>query len=140
MSNKPKKMKMGVGEIILALTLLFGGAYAGSSYQKNKCDEQLQAVLESSSMKLDSVGNELEAANTKLDSASINLKVANNKLDSVGANLSKANTKLDSLKSLPVKVDTLILVNKEILLNTDTIKSELREHAKKVKNDHAALR
>lgn len=105
-----------MGEIIVALVLILGGAYGGSQYQKDKCNEELQEVIE----------------------------INNNRLDSVKVNLSTANSKLDSLKSLPAKVDTviikqdkiiektdtLILMNKDILLNTDTIKNELRKHVK----------
>jgi len=119
-------MKMGVGEIIVALTLLFGGAFAGSSYQKNKCDKELQEVLEKSSLQLDSLDNHLMIANLKLDS-----------LQSLPA---KVDTVIKFQTQIIERTDTLILVNKEILLNTDTIKSELREHVKKVENDHAALR
>jgi len=123
-------MKMGVGEIIVALALLFGGAYAGSSYQKNKCDEELQEVLEESSIKIDSVKSNLDSANIKLDSLKFNLDNTNSKLDSTNSSLVDANNKLDSLQSLPAKTDTLILLNKDILLNTDTIKVELREFIK----------
>lgn len=115
-------------EVIVALTLLFGGAYGGSQYQKNKCNEELQEVMEVNNNRLDSVKSDLSTANYKLDSVNINLMYANSKLDSVGSNLSDANDKLDSLQSLPVKVDTLVLLNKDILMNTDTIKTELRNH------------
>ena len=109
-------MKMGIGEIIVALALLFGGAYSGYSYQKNKYDEELQEVLEESSMKIDSVKSNLDSANIKLDS-----------LESLPA---KVDTVIKVQTRLVEKTDTLILLNKDILLNTDTIKTELREFVK----------
>jgi len=109
-------MKMGIGEIIVALGLLFGGAFAGSSYQKNKCDEELQEVLEESSIKIDSIKSNLDSANIKLDS-----------LQSLPA---KVDTIIKVQTEIIERTDTLILLNKNILMNTDTIKTELRGYIK----------
>ena len=108
---------MKMAELIIGLLLLGGGLFGGSAYQKNKCDQELQEVLEQSSVKIDSVKTDLNLANLKLDS-----------LQSLPA---KIDTVIEVQTKIVERTDTLILINRDILMNTDTIKNELREHIKK---------
>lgn len=112
---------MKMAEAIIALLLIGGSFFGGSQYQKNKCDQELQEVLEQSSVKIDSVKTDLNLANLKLDS-----------LQSLPA---KIDTVIEVQTTIVERTDTLILINKEILLNTDTIKHELREYIKKDTNE-----
>ncbi|RCW38654.1 hypothetical protein [Marinilabilia salmonicolor] len=101
-------------EAIIAILLLFGGAYGGSQYQKNKCNEELQEVM--------------EVNNNRLDSVKVSLYAANSKLDSLKSLPAKVDTIVIRQKEIVEKTDTLILMSQDILLNTDTIKNELRKH------------
>jgi hypothetical protein len=103
-----------MAEAIIAILLLFGGAYGGSQYQKDKCSEELQEVI--------------EVNNSRLDSVKYNLHTANSKLDSLKSLPAKVDTIIITQREIVEKTDTLILLNKDILMNTDTIKTELRKH------------
>lgn len=103
-----------MAEILVALALLLGGGYAGSQYQKNKCNKELQEVI--------------EVNNNRLDSVKSNLHIANNKLDSLQSLPAKVDTIVITQREIVEKTDTLILLSKDILMNTDTIKNELRNH------------
>jgi len=103
-----------MAEAIIALILLFGGAYGGSQYQKNKCDEELKEIITTN--------------NNKLDSVKYNLVSANSKLDSLQSLPPKIDTIIVTQEKIIEKTDTLILINQDILMNTDTIKNELRGH------------
>ncbi len=109
---------MKMAEVIIALLLLGGGFLGGSTYQKNKCDQELQEVLEQSSVKIDSVKSSLALANLKLDS-----------LQSLPA---KIDTVVKFQTKIVERTDTLIIISNEILMNTDTIKNELRQHIRKI--------
>ena len=118
-------MKMGTTiAILISLTLSFGGGlWLGKSKQKKKTEliiEQSKVEIDKVSLKLDSLKN----VPAKLDSVTLLLIHSR-------AELSNVSLKLDSLQNLPVKVDTLILINKDIYQNTDTIKKELRQFIKK---------
>jgi len=112
-------MKMSLTAILISLALSFGGGYyVGTTKQKARSDvliEQSKLEIDKVSIKLDSLRN----VPAQLDSVT-------SLLISSRAELSNVSLKLDSLQKLPKKVDTLILVNKDIYLNTDTIKKELR--------------
>lgn len=110
--------------ILISLTLSFGGGLLlGSKKEKARTSvliEQSKVEIDKVSLKLDSLKN----VPAKLDSVTLLLIHSR-------AELSNVSLKLDSLQNLPVKVDTLILVNKDIYQNTDTIKKELRQFIKK---------
>lgn len=110
--------------ILISLTLSFGGGlWLGSKNEKNRSSiliEQSKIEIDKVSLKLDS----LKRVPAQLDSVTLLLIHSR-------AELSNVSLKLDSLQNLPVKVDTLILINKDIYQNTDTIKKELRQFIKK---------
>ena len=112
--------------ILISLTLSFGGGiWLGTAKGKARTSvliEQSKLEIDKVSLKLDSLRN----VPAKLDSVT-------SLLISSRAELSNVSLKLDSLRNLPVKVDTLILINKDIYQNTDTIKKELRQFIKKGK-------
>lgn len=112
--------------ILISLGVTFGGGFLlGTSKQKTKTEliiEQSKLEIDKVSLKLDS----LKRVPAQLDSVT-------SLLVSSRAELSNVSLKLDSLQNLPVKVDTLILMNKDIYQNTDTIKKELRQFIKKGK-------
>lgn len=99
-----------MGEVIVAILILLGSFGGGIFVGKTKADKKHDKVVLSL----------LEQSKEKSD---------------------KMYIKLDSLKNLPAKVDTvrlvvdrveyktdtLILIGIDVLANTDTIKSELRE-------------
>ena len=95
--------------ILISLGVSFGGGlWLGSSKEKSRTS----VLIEQSKVEIDKVS-------LKLDS------------------LRNVPAKLDSVTSLLIiiefKTDTLILMNKDIYQNTDTIKKELRQFIKKVK-------
>ena len=109
--------------IFISLTLTFGGGYwLGKSKQKTKTEQ----IIEQSKIEIDKVFLKLDSLRNvpaQLDSVTSLLIRSRVKLNNVSL-------KLDSLQKLPVKVDTLILINKDIYQNTDTIKKELRQFIK----------
>lgn len=101
-------MKMSsIIALLISLGVSFGGGYyVGTSRQKAKTD----LLIEQSKIEIDKVS-------LKLDS----LKNVPAKIDTV------------ILRQIEIvhRVDTLILLNKDIYQNTDTIKRELRHFIKK---------
>ncbi len=93
--------------ILISLTLSFGGGlWLGTAKQKTKTE----LIIEQSKIEIDKIS-------LKLDS----LKNVPAKIDTV----------IEIQKVIEFKNDTLILMNKDIYQNTDTIKQELRQFIKK---------
>lgn len=105
-------MKMSAAiAVLISLGVSFGGGYyVGASRQKAKTD----LLIEQSKIEIDKVS-------LKLDS----LRNVPAKIDTV------------VLRQIEIvhRVDTLILLNKDIYQNTDTIKKELRQFVNKGKTD-----
>ncbi len=105
-------MKMSAAiAVLISLSVSFGGGYyVGASRQKAKTD----LLIEQSKIEIDKVS-------LKLDS----LRNVPAKIDTV------------ILRQIEIvhRVDTLILLNKDIYQNTDTIKKELRQFVNKGKTD-----
>ena len=101
-------MKMSaIIAVLISLGVSFGGGYwVGTSKQKVRSD----LLIEQSKIEIDKVS-------LKLDS----LKNVPAKIDTV------------ILRQIEIvhRVDTLILLNKDIYQNTDTIKNELRNYVRK---------
>ena len=92
--------------ILISLGVTFGGGFwLGTSKQKTKTE----LIIEQSKVEIDKVS-------LKLDS-----------LRSVPAQI---DTVIQIQKVIEFKTDTLILMNKDIYQNTDTIKKELRQFIK----------
>lgn len=93
--------------ILISLGVTFGGGFwLGTSKQKTKTE----LIIEQSKLEIDKVS-------LKLDS-----------LRNVPAQI---DTVIQIQKVIEWKTDTLILMNKDIYQNTDTIKKELRQFIKK---------
>ena len=93
--------------ILISLGVTFGGGFwLGTSKQKTKTE----LIIEQSKVEIDKVS-------LKLDS-----------LRNVPAQI---DTVIQIQKVIEFKTDTLILMNKDIYQNTDTIKKELRQFIKK---------
>src|SRR5678810_772570 len=101
-------MKMSTAiAILISLGVTFGGGFwLGTSKQKTKTE----LIIEQSKVEIDKVS-------LKLDS-----------LRNVPAQI---DTVIQIQKVIEFKTDTLILMNKDIYQNTDTIKKELRQFIKK---------
>ena len=92
--------------ILISLGVTFGGGFwLGTSKQKTKTE----LIIEQSKLEIDKVS-------LKLDS-----------LRNVPAQI---DTVIQIQKVIEFKTDTLILMNKDIYQNTDTIKKELRQFIK----------
>ena len=100
-------MKMSTAiAILISLGVTFGGGFwLGTSKQKTKTE----LIIEQSKVEIDKVS-------LKLDS-----------LRNVPAQI---DTVIQIQKVIEFKTDTLILMNKDIYQNTDTIKKELRQFIK----------
>lgn len=95
--------------ILISLGVTFGGGFwLGTAKQKTKTE----LIIEQSKVEIDKVS-------LKLDS-----------LRNVPAQI---DTVIQIQKVIEFKTDTLILMNKDIYQNTDTIKKELRQFIKKGK-------
>ena len=93
--------------ILISLTLSFGGGlWLGTAKEKARTS----VLIEQSKLEIDKVS-------LKLDS-----------LRNVPAQI---DTVIQIQKVIEFKTDTLILINKDIYQNTDTIKKELRQFIKK---------
>ena len=101
-------MKMSTAiAILISLGVTFGGGFLlGTSKQKTKTE----LIIEQSKVEIDKVS-------LKLDS----LKNVPAKIDTI----------IEIQKVIEFKTDNLILINKDIYQNTDTIKKELRQFIKK---------
>lgn len=105
--------------LLIALGSFGGGVAVGVSQQKKKCNKELTEIVKESNLRT------IEML-AKIDSLQGYADTLNLKADSLLRNTAVLNDKLDSLQNLPPKVDTLIFTSKEILLNTDTIKKDVR--------------
>lgn len=113
--------------ILISVGVSFGGGYlVGGKLQKNKARKEVRRLMVENKQNVEKLlvrVDSLKRVPAQLDS--VTLLLINSR-----AELSNVSLKLDSLQKLPEKVDTLILVNKDIYLNTDTIKNELREYVR----------
>ena len=105
---------MKMGTTIISILILLGSFGGGFVIGKNKADAKYDKVV------LSLLEEQKEQSNVmylKLDS-----------LKNLPAKIKIVTVKVDSLI---YKTDTLILMNKDIYQNTDTIKNELRRFVKK---------
>ena len=105
---------MKMGTTIISILILLGSFGGGFVIGKNKADAKHNKAILSL---LDEQKEQSKAMYLKLDS-----------LKNLPAKIKIVTVKVDSLI---YKTDTLILMNKDIYANTDTIKNELRRFVKK---------
>ena len=103
-----------MGEVIIAILILLGSFGGGFKLGKDRSDKKHDKVVLSL---LEEQKEQSKVMYLKLDS-----------LKNLPAKIKIVTVKVDSLI---YKTDTLILMNKDIYQNTDTIKNELRRFVKK---------
>lgn len=107
-----------MAEIIIALLIAAasfgGGAWVGASQQKKKCNKELTEIVKESNLRT----IEMSA-----------------KIDSLQNLPAKVDTLIFHTETIIEKTDTLILIAKETLLNTDSIKFELRDFRHEFEKD-----
>ncbi len=112
-------------DIIVGLLIGILGFSGGYIYNNKTKNNEIKEITVDSN-------NKLDIANNKIDSLNYIVKQGNTLLK-------ESKIKIDSLLNVtPIiieKTDTLILINKSILNNTDTIKNEMREYIYEVKNN-----
>lgn len=101
---------MKMGEVIIAIIILLGSFGGGFSIGKNNSDKKHDRAVLSL---IEKQKEQSDKMYLKLDS-----------LKNIPAKIDTVRIKVDSLI---YKTDTLILMNKDIYANTDTIKNELRQ-------------
>ena len=97
-------------ELILIIALSFGGGFFTSKTLKNKKAIQTIEQQHKDLKKLYTLSEEMTA-----------------KIDSLQSLPAKVDTVVKVVTRVEKSVDTLILLNKDIFLNVDTIKKEVRE-------------
>ena len=104
-------------KLLIAIIIAGGGYFAGSHVQKKKCRTQTELLL----LKNDKLLNDLTDLAISFDS----LKTLPPKVDTI----------IEVVTDIQIKIDTFVLIGKNVLANTDTIKHEIRELRNEIKNE-----
>ena len=107
---------MKMGEVIVAILVILGSFGGGLKIGKDRADKKHDKVVLS-----------------LLEEQKIKSNAMYSKLDSLKNLPAKVDTVRLTIDRVEYKTDTLILMNKDIYANTDTIKIELRQLRKEMK-------
>ena len=104
-------------ELLIAIIIAGGGYFVGVHSQKKKCEARTELLLS----KNDKLLNDLTNLTISYDS----LKTLPPKVDTI----------IEVMTDIQIQIDTFVLIGKNVLANTDTIKHELREFRNEIKNE-----